>query len=292
MTWSEARAVARAGTPVRRAGWLDRWIRWDRYLWWVRPVNPVTGADTGSLRVVQSTDWSPSEFLAADWTTDPPERGAPEDVVAVGIDVRFPNEPVASGAVPLDTFLIVTAGAVRLANGSLQTALSSTAGWWATGAAHVAWTVEVAPGTVERIAFWDDDVMIKIGGVIVHNPRQNPSDYQCPYRPAWMPIANAWSWLPHPPVSIDQEMQIGTAVEIWSFNGWQSWRTSPWACTVRYSDGAERTITGGAWALGPADTAEHQAAGWPGGTCHVPPLPPKFEEYRIAGSLEIPPPED
>lgn len=69
MNWTEAMAVARAGRPVRRAVWVDRWISYSENLWWLTQVDPITLMQSPP-RVVQATDWSPFEFRANDWTTD------------------------------------------------------------------------------------------------------------------------------------------------------------------------------------------------------------------------------
>lgn len=77
MTSAEARAEARQGHRVRRSGWTDRWITYDRSLYFLQPVNPTTFAD-GPRRVVQASDWGATEFSATDWTLAP-IPGSPEE---------------------------------------------------------------------------------------------------------------------------------------------------------------------------------------------------------------------
>lgn len=75
--WPEAREKARAGTPIRRYGWLDRWLinPKGKGLWWILPYAP--GADATlphRARVVRPEDFGREEFFATDWTTDAPEQ--------------------------------------------------------------------------------------------------------------------------------------------------------------------------------------------------------------------------
>jgi len=68
MNFEQARAIARAGRRVRQVAWADRWLEFDRGLWFLRPVNPITRA-SGERHVVQTTDQSP-DWWWAEWTTD------------------------------------------------------------------------------------------------------------------------------------------------------------------------------------------------------------------------------
>jgi hypothetical protein len=67
MNWFSARDFAKAGTPIRRLPWTDKWITYWRGLWWCHI------RDTAA-RVVRTTDFGKTEFLAEDWTTIAPER--------------------------------------------------------------------------------------------------------------------------------------------------------------------------------------------------------------------------
>jgi len=75
LPWTEAAQLAREGTPVRRYGWLDRWlVRTRGNVWQITPH--VTEADPVLVtprRVVQSWDFGYAEFLAEDWTDAAPE---------------------------------------------------------------------------------------------------------------------------------------------------------------------------------------------------------------------------
>jgi len=56
-----ARRVGRRGYPIRRAGWTDKWLRWNEGKWWYQ-----SGA---TLRVLQAGDLTEEDWLAWDWTT-------------------------------------------------------------------------------------------------------------------------------------------------------------------------------------------------------------------------------
>lgn len=74
--WTEAARRARAGVPVRRYGWTDRWLAYKAgNLWFIRPHTTVEGVSLGvSSRIVQSFDFNKEEFLSDDWTEAPPEE--------------------------------------------------------------------------------------------------------------------------------------------------------------------------------------------------------------------------
>lgn len=67
LTWFQARAEALAGVRIRRAGWVDKYVEYDRGIWFLQPVSPTTKV-LGVRRVVRATDWSDQEFRAVDWT--------------------------------------------------------------------------------------------------------------------------------------------------------------------------------------------------------------------------------
>lgn len=70
LTWTQAKAQARAGLAVRRWDWTDRWLICTGALWWIIPMIP--GAF--SPRVVRATDFGRMEFLATDYTTMHPDQ--------------------------------------------------------------------------------------------------------------------------------------------------------------------------------------------------------------------------
>lgn len=74
--WKEAAQMARGGKPVRRYGWLDRWlVHTQGNVWQIIPH--VTAADPSVVparRVVRSADFGNEEFLAEDWTDATPEQ--------------------------------------------------------------------------------------------------------------------------------------------------------------------------------------------------------------------------
>jgi hypothetical protein len=70
MTWEEAELAAFSGARIRRAGWRDRWLRFDVALWFLIPVRPGSLAD-GIPHVVWYSDFTAAEFGAIDWTTAP-----------------------------------------------------------------------------------------------------------------------------------------------------------------------------------------------------------------------------
>jgi hypothetical protein len=63
MHWPYAEEVARRGHTVRRAGWTT-WLRYDAGLWWL--------LGDGAPRIARATDMTEEDFLAWDWTTQPP----------------------------------------------------------------------------------------------------------------------------------------------------------------------------------------------------------------------------
>ncbi len=79
LTWTEARALALAGTPVRREGWPDvgielvpAWLEHRPGLW------VLTDARHAVMRVVDEDWFGSAEFYAQDWTTD--DLGTERDV--------------------------------------------------------------------------------------------------------------------------------------------------------------------------------------------------------------------
>ena len=66
MNWLSARAVARGGQGVTRASWMDRYIYFSDFLYWIQFFDPVTKLP-GALRVVKSGDFGLTEFQALDW---------------------------------------------------------------------------------------------------------------------------------------------------------------------------------------------------------------------------------
>jgi hypothetical protein len=67
LTWIQARALARAGRPVRRAGWTQ-WLTFETALW-IFNASP--------RRVVRAADFGAAEFRAADWTDEQNEFSSP-----------------------------------------------------------------------------------------------------------------------------------------------------------------------------------------------------------------------
>lgn len=67
LSWPEARALADAGSLVRRINWTDRWLFKEAGIWWVQLA-------AGSVRVVQAYDFTAAEFRAGDWTTIWPDQ--------------------------------------------------------------------------------------------------------------------------------------------------------------------------------------------------------------------------
>ncbi len=62
--WPLAARAGKAGLPVRRHLWTDRWLQYYNGLWWTR-----TGS--GAPHVVRAEDFGYEEFLAQDWTNLP-----------------------------------------------------------------------------------------------------------------------------------------------------------------------------------------------------------------------------
>ncbi|MEI6035096.1 MAG: hypothetical protein WCS65_12565 [Verrucomicrobiae bacterium] len=82
LTWPEARALALAGTPVRRDGWPTlgtetppAWLERRTGLW------VLTGSRHAVMRVADAGWFGSEEFFAKDWTTDAP--GTERDVCLV-----------------------------------------------------------------------------------------------------------------------------------------------------------------------------------------------------------------
>ena len=67
MSWLTARAKARAGQTICRVNWVDHYIYFSQYLWWVQFYDPTSKA-LGILHVIQSGDFGIAEFQAQDWT--------------------------------------------------------------------------------------------------------------------------------------------------------------------------------------------------------------------------------
>lgn len=74
--WTEAARKARAGVPVRRYGWSDRWLAYKTgNLWQIQPHITAEGVSLiANSRVVQAFDFGEEEFLSDDWTEAPPEE--------------------------------------------------------------------------------------------------------------------------------------------------------------------------------------------------------------------------
>lgn len=62
LDWFSAAEKARQGTPVRRVEWTDRWLVYQRGLWWIRLA--------ATSRVVAATDITADDLLARDWTDE------------------------------------------------------------------------------------------------------------------------------------------------------------------------------------------------------------------------------
>ncbi len=67
LSWFQARAEARAGVRIRRAGWVDKWLERTLGFWWVQFINPTTKV-LGTRRVVEASDMVVADFFAGDWT--------------------------------------------------------------------------------------------------------------------------------------------------------------------------------------------------------------------------------
>ena len=92
--WRTAARAARAGHFVRRRGWTTKWLRWWGGLWFLR--------ETGSAeRVVRAADFGRDEFLAGDWTHQPPECIV-EAQRQTGTTCPVPFIPRDPGTVPQD----------------------------------------------------------------------------------------------------------------------------------------------------------------------------------------------
>ena len=66
MNWLTARSSARGGQSVCRVNWVDRYIYFANYLYWLQLYDPVTKL-LGLTRVIQADDFSIPEFQAIDW---------------------------------------------------------------------------------------------------------------------------------------------------------------------------------------------------------------------------------
>lgn len=74
MTWPEAKALARAGTPVRRSIWAsNRRLVYTagggstRAVAVIETVTNTATASTVDRTVVTQTDWGETEYNATDW---------------------------------------------------------------------------------------------------------------------------------------------------------------------------------------------------------------------------------
>lgn len=66
LDWTQARALAEAGSLIRRINWLDRFIFVESFVWFLKK-----GSD---ISVVTAKDFTTAEFLAGDWTTTWPDQ--------------------------------------------------------------------------------------------------------------------------------------------------------------------------------------------------------------------------
>ena len=63
LDWFSAEESARAGAPIRRVAWTDRWLVWANGFMWI--------AVDGAVRWVKTTDYTAADLRARDWTTEP-----------------------------------------------------------------------------------------------------------------------------------------------------------------------------------------------------------------------------
>ena len=101
LTWNNARGLAMAGFFVRRAAWTH-WLAYDGFLWKEYDQNKIF------LRVVGASDFTSTEYLASDWTTDP--IGKTTDVCTLPAPVRPFSPPSISVKIDLSAGIIVTLG--------------------------------------------------------------------------------------------------------------------------------------------------------------------------------------
>src|SRR5438093_3981720 len=65
LDWFSARELAAQGKYIRRCGWTDKWLVLWRGLWWFRLA--------GDTHVVRADEFGRDDFLARDWTDQPPD---------------------------------------------------------------------------------------------------------------------------------------------------------------------------------------------------------------------------
>ncbi|MEQ1862007.1 MAG: Ig domain-containing protein [Chthoniobacteraceae bacterium] len=91
LTWWQADQLARAGTPVRRVAWdinPIRWITYETGLFYLEEQKnlllgdeEVVPVEPAPKRVVRDDDFGYNEFLALDWTNEPPINTGPDAAV-------------------------------------------------------------------------------------------------------------------------------------------------------------------------------------------------------------------
>lgn len=66
LDWTQARALAEAGSLIRRINWLDRFLFVESFVWFLKKGDAIS--------VVTAQDFTTAEFLAGDWTTTWPDQ--------------------------------------------------------------------------------------------------------------------------------------------------------------------------------------------------------------------------
>jgi len=240
MDWWHAAIACEAGLKVRRSTWVNQYIEFDGYLFWLVTFDPGTKAIIGR-QVVQATDFKSTEFLATDWTIGGIAQQAnvmgltwwQASVLAIaGKPVRrtgwtdhFIDYDPASDLYFYQAYDATTEilGVRRVVQAPDFTDSEFNASDWTTEGIP-----NTAIPTIQIQIFFtgpvDDDVRVTVGGVVAYDPERNIGMYNPTQTAAYPPI-------------ILTAGKNGDVVLVDCFDGWPAgYVTSGWTAYV-YSGG-------------------------------------------------------